>query len=222
MHTYFWQLFLLFCLSSPLNSTATTCQNRQSHNLPQQKASAHIIIRNACMHDLKKLLALDRRVSFEYFKPIYANGYAHLELGKNPDYFLELELQNDASWLPACIQGTTQEQILIAYDQQRQTCAGFLIFHLHAPRTLELDLLLIDAPYRGTGIGKKLIFAAIALSSQITSCIVYPLRYANTDTLAFYRAIGFADLGPDTRNKINVYGINCADMYLYYRLDIKN
>lgn len=186
----------------------------------QQKSPTGIIIRDAHMHDLEQLLAIDRR-SFEYFKPIYANGYAHLELGKNPDYFLELELQNDASWLPACIQGTTQEQMLVAYDQQKETAAGFLISHLHDPRTLELDLLLVDAPYRGKGIGKKLIFQAIALSGTITSCIVYPLRYANADTLAFYRAIGFTDLGPDRREQQNVYGIKCSDMYLHYRMAIK-
>jgi len=84
-----------------------------------------------------------------------------------------------------------------------------------------MQAVLVDAPYRGKGIGKKLIFAAIALSGQITNCIVYPLAYANADTLAFYRAIGFADLGPDTRNKTNIYGINCTDMYLSYRLDIE-
>ncbi len=111
--------------------------------------------------------------------------------------------------------------MLIAYDQQKQTTAGFLIFHLHDPRTLELDLLLVDAPYRDKGIGKKLIYQAIAQSKDITNCIVYPLRYANKNTRAFYRAIGFVDQGPDTRNKINIYGINCADMYLYYRLNIE-
>lgn len=188
----------------------------------RQKSPTGIIIRAAQSSDQEQLISLDRRVSFEYFKPIYANGYAHLDLGKNPDHFLELELQNDAVWLPACIQGTTQEQILVAYDQQTQTCAGFLIFHLHDPRTLELDLLLVDAPYRGKGIGKKLIYQAIALSKGITSCVVYPLRYANANTLAFYRTIGFVYLGPDRREHRNVYGIKCSDMYLHYRLDVRH
>ncbi len=77
----------------------------------QQKTDNFITIHDAHLSDLEQLISLDRRVSFDYFKPIYTNGYAHLELGKNPDYFLEQERETPRSKLRSILRHEENRRI---------------------------------------------------------------------------------------------------------------
>lgn len=181
----------------------------------------NIIIRKAIQKDLPALFDFDRTVSYEYFLPLYSTGYTHLPLGKDPTYFLELELENDKKWFPECINGNA-ESLWVACDQKNNSIAGLLVAHKSSAEKMELDLLLIVKEYRAKGIGKAFIHHAINVFSPITTCEVYPLRFANDETLGFYQALGFVNQGIPANDKVNIYGISYNDMYYYFMFDLSS
>ncbi len=179
-----------------------------SHALPST-----IDIRLAAEHDLPALFELDRIVSYEYFLPIYSSGYPE-PLASNPAYFLALELEEDKKWFPECIAGNA-ESLWVAYDQTANALAGLIVAHQSSAEVMEIDLLLILKKYRGNGIGKALIHHAINAFPDSTLCEVYPLKFNNKVTLAFYEAVGFVNHGAPTFDKINLYGVPYKDMYYH-------
>ena len=145
-------------------------------------------------------------------------GYAHLPLGKNPKYFLDLELEKDKKWFPACINGNA-ESLWVAYDQNKNKLTGFIIAHQPSSAKVEIDLLLILKEYRRKGIGKALVYHAIESFPAVTTCEVDPFQLANDATLAFYQAIGFVNQGIPTTGK-SIYGIHYKDLYYHFTYDV--
>jgi len=80
----------------------------------------NIIIRNAVQKDLSAMFDLDEIVTYEYFLPIFIKGYAHLPLGKNPVYFIELELEIDKERFIECVNGEA-ESLWVACDQDENS-----------------------------------------------------------------------------------------------------
>ncbi len=87
-------------------------------------------------------------------------------------------------------------------------------------QTMQLDLLLVHKSYRNKGAGKKLVKTSLTCFEDVTSCVVYPLRFGNTQTLKFYESLGFVNYGVGPIEKINAYGVSFSEMQYYYRLDV--
>lgn len=173
----------------------------------------NITIRKAIHDDLKELFELDKDVSYEYFLPVYSLGYAHLPLGKNPQYYLDLELEEDKKWFVDCIEEKAPELLWVADDRANDTVAGLIIAGNISDITMEINLLLILKKYRRHGIGKCLVQHALASFPDVSWCVVYPLRFANDDTLKFYQSVGFVNQGIPDIDRLNIYGIPYKDMY---------
>ncbi len=181
---------------------------------------AEIVVRPAAMADVPEVLELDRHVTYEYFKPLYVKAYPHLPLGQDPDRFLEPELQQDEKTFYDCVKNPGNTRLHIAYDSNSKRIGGLIVFHKEHEDTIELDLLLVDKDYRKMGIGRKLVYNAVATFKYIKTCIVYPVRHKNDATLKFYQSLGFKNLGVCPLDKMNPYGIKYSDMYFYFRLDV--
>lgn len=183
--------------------------------------ASDIIIRSAEKDDLPALLDFDHAVSYEYFKPLFVEAYAHLPIGKDPDYFLDKDLETDKTWFAQCLAGQTDDYFLVAQDVENNRIAGFLIVRLVAPDTLQLELFMVGKDYRRHGVGRALFYASLKPFRGISTCIVYPFSApANEPTLAFYRSLGFENRGPANLDKINTYGIAYRDMYYHFALDL--
>ncbi len=185
-------------------------------------ASGTVVVRPAQMHELNAIMELDRRVAFEFFKPLYLQSYAHLPCGQDPDFYLERELGQDREWFAEFLQGgkSGDYRLLVACDVTAQRPIGLLLFHRKDELSLELDLLLVDKAARGLGVGKSLILQALATFEDITICDVYPFRFGNDATLAFYEKMGFVRLGLGPIERMSSYGIPYAELYFYYRLTL--
>lgn len=174
-----------------------------------------ITIRNAVITDYHSIIALDHKITYEYFKPLYQEYFAHLELGKNPDPFLEKELAADEHDFKELLTGDN-DRMLIALDDGK--IVGMMLFH-EENKILDLDLLLIDKEYRKQGIGKKLVRALLDANSNASKCIVYCIR-GNEPARQFYEKMGFINHGLPQTDKKNIYGISFADFYWEYELII--
>jgi len=178
----------------------------------------NVTIRNATQKDLPAIFSLDRIIAYEYFLPIFNKGYTHLPLGRDPTYFIELELERDKKWLPECVDSSA-ESIWIAYDQDKNKLAGFIVAYQSSYAKVEIDLLLILKEYRKRGIGKRLVYHAIDSFPNVATCGVHVLRFANEETLAFYKTIGFVNQGIPTVDEI-AYGTPYKDIAYYLTYDV--
>lgn len=173
--------------------------------------------------DLPELLALDREISLEYFVPLYQQGYSHLPLGQNPEYFLELDLAYDQQWFPEIINNNSDSAImLVGYDDENDRLMGFIIIHKDTESSVLIDLLLIAKEYRGLKLGKTLISQALNYFPDIDYCRVTPIRFANEATLKFYESVGFVNMGPSTIDGLCIYGIPYNQMYWNYQLNLNS
>lgn len=182
---------------------------------------SEIEIRFAKQNELQDILEFDRQVSFEFFKPLYETYYSNFALGKNPNYYLELDIKNDAKSFPDYINSINNKRILIAFDNKKNCIVGLLTFHKEE-KLLELDLLLISKDNRKQGIGKKLVHKSLSTFSNIDQCVVYPLKFGNDSALKFYESLGFENLGSYNSDELNSYGIKYKDMHFYYKMRINN
>jgi GNAT superfamily N-acetyltransferase len=180
------------------------------------QANDSFVIRSAYLEDIDELLSFDRHVTYEFFKPLYLNSYSHLTVGQSPDYFLELELENDKRQFIRYIQ---DQRLYVACDASTHRIIGFVSFHIES-HVMTLDLLLVVYDYRGCGVGKALIKTALQNSSDIDNCAVFPFCYGNDAALKFYELLGFVPCEMPQKMTINFYGIPYADMHLYYKLNL--
>ena len=184
------------------------------------KSSAVIIVRPAVVNDYESFCQLDRRVTFEFFKPLYQENYASFEFGKDPDPYLEEELADDEILFYQCAKGDIDKKLYVAYDDEQAKLAGFLLFNVDLDE-LYIDLFMIDEAFRNKGIGKQLISKMIADYSQAKTCTVEPLKRGNDATLAFYRSAGFVNKTMPLPDRLNSYGVPYAQLFLYYQLDVQ-
>lgn len=183
------------------------------------KSYENIVVRPAEEKDLPQVFELDRRVTFEFFQPLFKETYAQLGIVQNVESDLNDELTTACKWFPECVKAHGSERLYIAWDTLHDLPCGLIVFHQNDIDTVEIDLLEIDAAYRGIGIGKRLVQSIFDAFSTTKTCIVYPLRSKNENTLKFYASLGFKNLGIDPRPK-RVHGIPCADLYCYLRYDV--
>lgn len=67
---------------------------------------------------------------------------------------------------------------------------------LHPALSGLIDELVVANSYRGKGVGKQLIYAAIEKCKQLGCCeIEVTTEFTNTDARAFYKRCGFKEMG---------------------------
>ena len=67
---------------------------------------------------------------------------------------------------------------------------------LHSGFSGLIDELVVTKSYRGKGVGKQLMHAAIEKCKQLGCCeIEVSTEFANTDAKAFYKGCGFVERG---------------------------
>ncbi len=173
-----------------------------------------ISIRPAITQDLPAILALDEEITYDFFKPLYLTHYKDYPNGQNPDLFLSKELIEDKKMFPEYVKQHGNDRLYVAYDNNKNIPAGFLVFHRSNKSSMWLELLFIHKDYRRMGLGKKLIETALRVFQGIDTCHVYPLRFGNNVTLKFYEHLGFVNQG--IAPKTNSYGANSAEWYFHY------
>lgn len=178
------------------------------------------VIRPAASHELDAILALDRAVTFEFFKPLYQRSYAHLIDPNKVDYFLNIELDRDKQLFQDVINHQGDERLYVAWDPVQECIAGLISFHRERD-TVILDLLLVDKGYRNRGIGRALVTGAQEAFPDIKSIIVTPLAIDNEPTLRFYESLGFKNTRPIVSDEKTIYGVARSAMYFYYVLTIQ-
>lgn len=209
---YIFYILIIICNSSDSSNT--------NNSLAYSKNDLDIIIRPAQESDIPEIIVLDHRVSYEYFKPLYVNAYSHLPLGKNPDYFLNLELEDEKKTIYDYIIQSQTGRILIAYDTAKSKPVGLIIFHKFNNNSLEIELLLIDRNYRGLHLGTLLVNQALSTFEDITSCTVYPFKLGNAKVLNFYESLGFIHKGAAPQERKTIFNISYYDLYFYYKKDL--
>lgn len=180
-----------------------------------QLFSQNIYIRPAEQQDLVEIFELDEIITYEYFKPLYENGYKDTPLGKNPNFFIELELENDKKIFPNHIEDKNAK-FLLACDESNNKIVGFIIGHKDSAVEMEIDLLLILKEYRKKGIGRKLVKTLLVSFPEIKTCFVHPFKNANQATLTFYESLGFVKNEAYENDQIVFIGLPYTDLYFYY------
>ena len=178
--------------------------------------SRNIHVRLASVDDLPALFELDYLVSFEFFKPLYEKGYAHLSIGRDAEKWLMEEFRFDLEWFSQIVREQHDNRLYAAFDNSNGKSCGLVIIKKVRQKEAELLLLMVHPHYRGQGIGKKLVMTAIKGFDALERCHVFPLRFCNRATQRFYEKIGFVNLGIGPKNRYNLYGIPYADMYLHF------
>lgn|SRR3989338_3875002 len=185
-------------------------------------ATEEFTIRTVKETELQAILELDRKVSFEFFKPLFMAGYSHLSIGQNPDYFLEKDLEADTkNFAKFLTENSAYNYLRVAFDNYKNRIVGLINFHIiDEKQTIEIDLLVIDKNYRGKGVGKKLVIETLFAFENLKYCIVHPFCLSNEKSLKFYYALGFKNL-ESADNAINShYLVENYKLYYYLRLDI--
>ncbi|MDR3647236.1 MAG: GNAT family N-acetyltransferase [Candidatus Babeliales bacterium] len=165
-------------------------------------------------------MELDRKVTYEFFKPLFIDIYTNLGIKNDIDNDLEEELKNDSQTFSNLIQSNGIERLHVAWDTLQNIPCGLLLFHKEENNEIMLDLLLVDKNYRGQGIGKRLVNSTYKTFDGIKIVTVYPVQFNNKNTLKFYESLGFKNLGVGPFDKINIYGIRYSDMYYHFKLDM--
>lgn len=177
----------------------------------------NIVIRPALQSDLNSIIEVDIHVSYEHFKPIFAKYYSHLWIGKYPDKFLEKDIKSDIENFEKCITDPSNDQkLLIAYDNLKQLCVGFIIFH-RDDDVLIIDLILIEKEYRNLGIGKKLMRQALTTFENIHICNLHLLKFGQCAAQKFYESLGFANIGEPPADSVGD-GFKHRDLHFLYQL----
>ena len=177
------------------------------------------LIRRASHDDIASALELDWRVSVEFFKPLFMHAY-QTTLGKDPDYYIELDMVNDKKVFTGCVNGEGKHHLYVACDEENMHVVGLILFHAHDETTFEIDLLLVDNAYRRLGLGKRLINAALEQFPSAETCIVYVFSH-NEPALRFYESIGFVNLGPGPADRNTIYGLTYEQVYVYCKAACK-
>jgi GNAT superfamily N-acetyltransferase len=174
---------------------------------------ANIEIAPANYNDLEALITLDRKVTLEYFLPLYTKIFPNL---KNPLAQLEEELEADKKiFRDTIINPASTQKIQVAYNSTTKAIAGFMIVREVNKNEIEIELLLVDKGYRGQKVGYKLVATIFDVFPNAKTCNVFPFQ-ADT-TWQFYEKAGFKRIGVGPEDKLNFYGQKYSVFYYHYQ-----
>lgn len=178
--------------------------------------SSNFNIRLVEPNDIFHVLELDKRVSFEFFAPIYAAHYTQWEFGRNPEFYLSKEFEIDQEMFPQIVRKQYLEdpgleyRLFGAFDND--ICIAIVLVE-NIKGFIEIKLFFVDSVYRGKGIGKAIFSFVRNYFSSNKQFMVYVLKYGNEKTQTFYQSLGFKNLGPGPANKISLYGVPYNEIF---------
>lgn len=145
-------------------------------------------VRLALPEDMNAIMALDIAISEEYFKPLLLQCSEFEGNGQAVEKLLADEVENDITWFASCIALEKQQRLYVAYDDTN--IVGFVACHQQDDSIMVIDLLMIDAHYRGKGIGKQLINFCIQAFPDVSKCVLVVLDN-NQLARTVYEKMGF-------------------------------
>lgn len=153
------------------------------------QTNAQIVVRLAEHADLPTLMELDHRVTYEYFLPLAQKELTHIPFWNDPQQVLEKELISDVDLFTTAINAQETSRLLLAWDTEKLAVAGFLYFQ-KKDTTLIFELIMLDAPYRGCGIGNQLVQEAIQMFPDIKTGASRAWQ-CNVPAVRFHKKLGF-------------------------------
>ena len=166
--------------------------------------------------NIETVIACDAEVSFEYFAPYYRQSFSTYEFGQYPEKFLAQELASDVTLFNNIIKNEHQQEkkrFYLAAAMKDATCIGFILWSQEAnPYEITIELLLVLKAHRHTGVGRKLITDLLKNMPTAKTVLVYPFKVNNTDTLAFYKRMGFIE-ELYKNSDLNPYGVSNNELY---------
>lgn len=212
---------------TPAQQTIQLSTTPNQKIIQKEEPTSSIQIRFATENDLLELLCLDERVTFEFFKPLYEQYYAHVFKDKDIEKVLRDELVDDLEMFEAAVERQDlkirTEVLFCAYDLEKKCYAGLIYAYQHqASKDVQLGLLVVDENYRHHGVGKALVLKVFEYYKNVMEyCYVAPMHTGNDKTLAFYKKLGFVRVGPSTFDFLNAYGVPYGVMCDDYRYENK-
>lgn len=177
-------------------------------------AGTELIIRQATSADYAELMYVNCDLTFRYFLQIYQQGYADYLPGSTAEIILQQMIQEDISTYRSLLSNQDSRRVFIARDAITHRMLGFLDVQALNTDIVELILFCVLDSARGKGVGKALLNAVCQSYSDATELHVAPYKYANTQTQAFYRAVGFVDQ-PLPDRIIGHHGIPAGELFIF-------
>lgn len=181
---------------------------------PASVSPPRINVRLASSADLIQIYRLDRAIAEETFRPIWRTGYPELCC----EAAIEADLVEFARRFRTSIiyrENTTKPHMsymrldphwanvhtYVAHEHESDKILGTLLCHYKpASQALVIATVLVHPEHRCHGIGRQLITTALKLAPTTRTCDAYPLGKHNERALAFFRTLGFVNMGPAPRH----------------------
>lgn len=180
----------------------------------------NIIIRPVKKEDITNILALDRKITGEFFVPLLAKIYESLGIRPHTQQDLENELLIDEKSFLEYLDQPDTTKLYGAFTERDNTACGIIVFHTYNYNNVEIDLLMVDSDYRNQKIGKQLFQTILRAFPNTLHCTVSPFQHYNEKALRFYESLGFKRIGKGPLNEKNTHNISYHDLYFVYQLDI--
>ncbi len=177
-----------------------------------QVLNSNIIIRPALESDLVEIMNLDRKVSWEHFKPIFLQ-YTGLPLAEKSEELLEKDLEFDKEMFIQSIHNQNNRYLNIAINSDK--IVGFIAFRVEKS-TIYIELIFVDKDYRSKKIGQRLIDTMISNFKNIDSIGLIVLD-KNISAIKFYQTYGFKQ---QEMPKDIELPKDYPHIYLFYRFNI--
>ena len=156
--------------------------------------SSEISIKTAQKKDIPAILALDKKVINEFFKPTMMQGYPN-SFDNNPE-LVDTFCNEWNKYLNELLSKVTDDKsnnnyILLASDTKKSDkIIGLCIFNIENKKMF-IDYLIVSQKSRGKGIGKALLDDALASHKDMETCALDTLAHNNNATQQFYERYGF-------------------------------
>jgi ribosomal-protein-alanine N-acetyltransferase len=108
---------------------------------------------------------------------------------------IEKEAMSNPWQAASYIEAINSDHAFIMVATEAEKLAAFAVFYLTPPES-ELPDIVVDAAYRGKGLGKALLTRCIEeLTSREIDTVFLEVRVSNTVARTLYEHIGFNEIG---------------------------
>jgi ribosomal protein S18 acetylase RimI-like enzyme len=173
---------------------------------------SRVSVRLATVEDLKAIVALHATIGYEYFKPLFLQYPEYAGKEEDAEKRVAYEVETDTILFTSCISMENQQRLYVAYDDT--TLVGFVACHKQNDTIVIIDRLMIEAGYRGKGIGKQLIQTCIQTFPEASTCMLVVFD-KNKPACAVYEKMGFVLMDEKPPFVQEEYSESC---YLCYSL----
>jgi|GEM_PF-6688171 len=119
------------------------------------RLKADIIIRPAAAHELDAILELDRRVTDEFFYPLFVSLFSKLHINNDPEQELEKDILKDELAFSEGIKAEGNDRLHVAWDDNKDALCGMIAFHKEKNNCFFLIPFTIISPASCVVISQK-------------------------------------------------------------------